>query len=117
MVLEVKLDAVEDLEKIVREMVAAMVQTAGRQRWYNLKDACEYKGVTYGTVKCDSYRQPLGGRPDAFVTGRYRDGANAKAFIGIGVCSVEAKATGGDSANNERGPKESFCGGGGGGRK
>ena len=33
MVFEVKLDAVEDLEKIVREMVAAMVQTAGRQRW------------------------------------------------------------------------------------
>lgn len=70
MVFEVKLDAVEDLEKIVREMVAAMVQTAGRQRWYNLKDACEYKGVTYGTVKCDSYRQPLGGRPDALINGR-----------------------------------------------
>lgn len=70
MVLEVKLDAVEDLEKIVREMVAAMVQTAGRPRWYTLKAACEYKGVSYNTVKCSAILQPGCGKADAIINGR-----------------------------------------------
>lgn len=67
MVLEVKLDAVDDLEAAVREIVA---QQLTAPRWYTLKAACEYKGVSYNTVKCSAILQPACGKADATINGR-----------------------------------------------
>lgn len=70
MTVDVHIDALEQLDDFIRRAVADRVKEIKRQRWYNLKDACAYKGVTYSTVKASCYRQPLGGRPDALINGR-----------------------------------------------
>lgn len=67
MVVEVKLDAVEDLEPVIKELVARQFTAP---RWYTLKAACEFKGVSYNTVKCQPFTQPNGGKEDACINGR-----------------------------------------------
>lgn len=67
MVIEVKLDAVEDLEPVVKKLVARQLTAP---RWYTLKGACAFKGVNYNTVKCQPFTQPNGGKEDAYINGR-----------------------------------------------
>lgn len=67
MVVEVKLDAVKDLEPVIKELVARQFTSP---RWYTLKAACEFKGVSYNTVKCSALLQPGCGKEDATINGR-----------------------------------------------
>ena len=67
MVVEVKLDAVEDLEPVIKKLVARQFTAP---RWYTLKAACEFKGVSYNTVKCSAILQPGCGKADAIINGR-----------------------------------------------
>lgn len=67
MTVSVNLSAIEDLEPMIRDLVAK--QLTG-PRWYTLQAACEYKGVTFNTVKLSPLRQPKGGCEDATINGR-----------------------------------------------
>jgi hypothetical protein len=54
------------LEKVT-ELANANSQS---QEWFNLKDACQWKGVKYNTVKSKFKLQPNQGIPDGIVSGR-----------------------------------------------
>lgn len=41
------------------------------QYWYNLREACELKGVNFNTVKTRWYYKPKGGKPDTVMHGVY----------------------------------------------
>ena len=67
MTVDVTLSAIDDLSEAVKELVA---QQLTAPRWYTLKAACEYKGVSYNTVKCSAILQPGCGKADAIINGR-----------------------------------------------
>ena len=46
------------------------LQPETRPQWYNLRLACQVKGVVYSTLKGRPALQPGKGIPDAIVTGR-----------------------------------------------
>jgi hypothetical protein len=63
------------IHALERELVAIrerldQLEPACRPAWYNLKRACELKGVAYNTVKSRRELQPNGGNPDGKVGGR-----------------------------------------------
>ena len=70
MTVDVHIDALEQLDDFIRRAVADRVKEIKRPRWYTLKAACEYKGVSYNTVKCSAILQPGCGKPDAIINGR-----------------------------------------------
>ena len=70
MTVDVHIDALEQLDDFIRRAVADRVKEIKRQRWYTLKAACEYKGVSYNTVKCSAILQPGCGKADAIINGR-----------------------------------------------
>jgi len=39
------------------------------RQWYNLKQACEVKGVNYKTILNNPHRKPNNGTPDGVVSG------------------------------------------------
>ena len=67
MTVNVTLSAIDDLSEAVKEIVA---QQLTAPRWYTLKAACEFKGVSYNTVKCSALLQPGCGKEDATINGR-----------------------------------------------
>ena len=67
MTVNVTLSAIDDLSEAVKELVA---QQLTAPRWYTLRAACEYKGVSYNTVKCSAILQPGCGKADAIINGR-----------------------------------------------
>lgn len=67
MTVDVTLSAIDDLSEAVKELVA---QQLTAPRWYTLRAACEYKGVSYNTVKCSAILQPGCGKADAIINGR-----------------------------------------------
>jgi hypothetical protein len=46
------------------------IQPVNRPAWYNLRAACELKGIAYNTIKSRPDLQPNGGSADATIAGR-----------------------------------------------
>ena len=74
--MEVALPEVEQLiseMKLLKDEIAEMkgVLTPS-QRWFDLKSACELKGVNYNTVVSTHRYQPNNGVADAVICGRKR---------------------------------------------
>ena len=67
MTVTVNLSALDELEPVIKELVARQFTAP---RWYTLKAACEFKGVSYNTVKCSALLQPGCGKEDATINGR-----------------------------------------------
>lgn len=63
------IDRLSVLEKKIEDIGRKICPT---QEWYDLKSACQLKGVNYNTVVSNPQFQPLQGRPDAYLCGRRR---------------------------------------------
>ena len=61
-------ELVAEVRGLRREL--ALMDSAPRQAWYNLKVACALKGVCYNSVKSRAELQPNGGKADATIGGR-----------------------------------------------
>lgn len=74
--MEVALPEVEQLINEVKLLKAEIVEMKGvltpSQRWFDLKSACELKGVNYNTVVSTHRYQPNKGIADAVICGRKR---------------------------------------------
>jgi hypothetical protein len=74
--MEVALPEVEQLINEVRLLKAEIAEIKGvltpSQRWFDLKSACELKGVNYNTVVSTHRYQPNKGIADAVICGRKR---------------------------------------------
>ena len=67
MTVTVNLSALDELEPVIKDLVSRQFTAP---RWYTLKAACEFKGVSYNTVKCSALLQPGCGKEDATINGR-----------------------------------------------
>lgn len=74
--MEVALPEVEQLINEVKLLKAEIADMKGvltpSQRWFDLKSACELKGVNYNTVVSTHRYQPNKGIADAVICGRKR---------------------------------------------
>ena len=74
--MELHLKEVEDLTKEIislREELSSMKsKVMPSQEWYDLKTACQLKGINYNTVISNPKYQPNLGKPDAIICGRKR---------------------------------------------
>ena len=74
--MELHLKEVEDLTKEIislREELSSMKsKVMPSQEWYDLKTACQLKGINYHTVISGLRYQPNFGKPDAIICGRKR---------------------------------------------
>lgn len=74
--MEVALPEVEQLINEVKLLKSEIAEMKGvltpSQRWFDLKSACELKGVNYNTVVSTHRYQPNKGIADAVICGRKR---------------------------------------------
>ena len=74
--LEVKLPALKDLFEEVKtlreELQNLNVKVNPSQEWFDIKTACQLKGINYNTVVSNQKYQPNSGTPDAIICGRRR---------------------------------------------
>ena len=74
--LEVKLPAFkelfQELSALREELSELNAKVTPNQEWFDLKTACQLKGITYNTVVSDRRYQPNFGKPDAIICGRRR---------------------------------------------
>jgi hypothetical protein len=63
-----------ELENVKNELKGIKEKMAPHQELFDLKEACAYKGVSYGSLATNKYRhlQPNGGIPDIIACGRSR---------------------------------------------
>lgn len=71
--------ALPEVERLIEEMKSLKTEIAEMkgvltpsQRWFDLKSACELKGVNYNTVVSTRRYQPNRGIEDAVICGRKR---------------------------------------------
>jgi len=65
-------ELVQKVEQLTKEISEIKETLTPSQRWYDLKSACQLKGVNYNTVVSTHKYQPNGGIEDAMICGRKR---------------------------------------------
>ncbi len=59
------------MQKDIRDLLSTIVNELTAQReWYDLRAACERKGINFNTVKSKSEFQPAKGIADTYITGK-----------------------------------------------
>lgn len=66
-----KVDLTDEIQKleILYAMIRDKLDDAALPRNVTLERACEFSGANYSSVKNERWRQPKGGKPDAFLNG------------------------------------------------
>lgn len=67
-------DLVNEIKSLREELDSIKAKLNPEKAYYTLVEACELKGVSYGTLSTKNYLhlRPNGGKPDAVVCGRER---------------------------------------------
>ncbi len=63
-----------EIQAMKAELAAIKAKIEPKQAFYDLKEACNLKGISYGSLTSSKYksRQPNNGKPDAIICGRPR---------------------------------------------
>ena len=88
---------IAELKRELVEIHAAItrLQPVTRPAWYNLRAACELKGVAYNTIKSRPDLQPNGGAADATIAGRR---VWQRATVDVGLCLRDSQCA--DASRN-----------------
>ena len=65
-------DLVREVGSLREELASLKAKINPSQEWYDLKQACQLKGVNYHTVISNHRYQPNSGMEDAIICGRRR---------------------------------------------
>lgn len=66
------LPQLEDMARQLERIEKLLMERSLGREWFDLRGACDLKGISYNTARRYPRLQPLGGTPDAYIAGRKR---------------------------------------------